>query len=36
MSHFLNLSTVELLKSRDRSAWELLYDELASDLRGFV
>jgi RNA polymerase sigma-70 factor (ECF subfamily) len=29
-------SILDLLKNRDRRAWELLYDELASDLRGFA
>jgi RNA polymerase sigma-70 factor (ECF subfamily) len=36
MNGFSDPSTLELLKLRDRRAWELLYDELASDLRGFV
>lgn len=36
MSGSLNPFTIELLKSRDRRAWELLYDELSSDLRVFA
>jgi len=36
MNGFSDPSTLELLKNRDRRAWELLYDELASDLRGFA
>jgi RNA polymerase sigma-70 factor, ECF subfamily len=36
MSGLSHPSTLELLKNRDRRSWELLYDELAPDLRGFA
>ena len=36
MNGFSESFTLELLKTRDRRAWEMLYDELAPDLRGFA